>query len=304
MADQQFAFMSAAEEPPREKPVLTKQKGKDEMEARMQSLESSMMAIQGSLAKLVDAPAPTVPVRKPAMKKPTPHTTFAARPIVIEAETPQITGLDPTVVKSALQAGIPIMGQLKSLGGLLLKSNKMHDLPGRAPRRRDDVLGETDEEAEVPDDYEPDLLPEDEQPATPIEAAVLQLTKIVGGMTKHQRSGKDLAALLDGRVSNELLGREVEGCRLQEASSKFDRQSFCHLRSCGATDGARLKLCRQELGSNTGQKCWTTHRASGQFGRSLASTTASRWGPTKRHEPEPLLRSQPGIRVHWMLARG
>ncbi|CAL1137652.1 unnamed protein product [Cladocopium goreaui] len=150
-------------------------------------------AAEGALERLAGEPARPPALRKPGVKpaNPTParlRATFAPG---------TIPGLDPTVVQSALDAGIP-EEQLRTLSGLLQKPNQMGDapLPGTSSRRRKSVSVEADREDGL--GLEEDGLP-DEKVGTgdPVEQALLKLTEIVGTLAKDKRP-RDLDAMLDG----------------------------------------------------------------------------------------------------------
>lgn len=216
VSEEHFAFLTAqsgeaAEEQPPEPSFAPSHGGarsglSDQppvLESRMAAMEKTLASMQGALERLAGEPARPPALRKPGVKpaNPTParlRATFAPG---------TIPGLDPTVVQSALDAGIP-EEQLRTLSGLLQKPNQMGDapLPGTSSRRRKSVsvLEETDEEEEVEADREDGLgLEEDGLPdekvgtGDPVEQALLKLTEIVGTLAKDKRP-RDLDAMLDG----------------------------------------------------------------------------------------------------------
>lgn len=104
-----------------------------------------------------------------------------------------IKGLDPSVVSSALRAGIP-REQLVTLSGLLKKTSRMEDVPARRPVKG--VLSESeDEEEEAEFVDEDDAEQKSAEPA--VAKAVVQLTKIVGSLAAQKSKGKDLDSMLD-----------------------------------------------------------------------------------------------------------
>ena len=182
--------------------------GLPDFEQRMAMLEEGLIAIQTSLGEMAEQrttltggkprvevrhegsiAAPLPPKRPSALKKP--------------KEVDPMSQLDPGVVHSARQAGIPD-GQLHSLARLLGKTTRMADQPGiPAATHRGMELSESDEDAEdeVAEAAEREAVGSGSRggetgPNTPIEKAVVQLTKIVGRMAR--KPGKDLEALLDG----------------------------------------------------------------------------------------------------------
>jgi hypothetical protein len=191
ISEEHFAFVSAGEDAE----VLSRAEEEDngeasslgrpqEMEQRLAELEGSLGDIQESLRRLL--------AREP-QKQVAPTSKAAARKPALKTSAGDNFGLDPTVVRSARQAGIP-EEQLKKLGALMGKSTGMADLPRqpRDGRRKTNVLSETEEE-EAPEE----LAEEEVQGAEPVERAVLQLTRIVDKLAK-QKKPRDLDAMLDG----------------------------------------------------------------------------------------------------------
>lgn len=123
--------------------------GPPDVEQRMTMLEEGLIAIQTTLSELAEQrktqtggrpsvegaiAAPLPPKRLSALKKP--------------KEVDPMASLDPTVLHSARQAGIP-EGQLHSLARLLGKTTRMADQPGTAAApHRGMELSESDEDAE------------------------------------------------------------------------------------------------------------------------------------------------------------
>lgn len=156
-----------------------------EMEQRLAELEGSLGDIQESLRRLV--------AREP-QKQVAPTSKAAARKPALKASAGDNFGVDPTVVRSARQAGIP-EEQLRKLGALMGKSTGMADLPRqpRDGRRKTNVLSETEEEEAPPEE---ELAEEEVQGVEPVERAVLQLTCI--DKLAKQKKPRDLDAMLDG----------------------------------------------------------------------------------------------------------
>lgn len=182
------------------------------------------------------------------------------------------------------------MSQLQSLGSLMVKSNKMRDQPHKNVLRKDDVFGETDQEAEDAMDWGDAAQPQSDRPASPIEAAVLQLTKIVGGMAR-QGGGKDLEALLNGAdctASSNLARGVLVGSRKPLLTkdcepawwtilSPSTRRWSASWNSTFTRHEAPLerasKLCPLGPGWSTGQKSWTILRPFGRYGSWQGFTT-------------------------------
>ena len=203
VAEDHYVFQSAAEggDPPG---------GGPDVEHRMAMLEESMLSIQASLNALAgQTGTQTGGVQseaarsQPAVAVPLPKRPSALRkPKEVNKERHPMSLMDPSVVQSARQAGIP-EGQLNALARLLGKTNRMADQPGSskaAPRGMELSESEDDAEDEDPEEVEAvGSVPApraDGAPQNPIEKAVVQLTKIVTRMAR--KPGRDLEALLDG----------------------------------------------------------------------------------------------------------
>ena len=180
VAEEHFAFASAHSE--MEAPPVVPP-GEEDLSGRMKKMEETLVQLQTFMQKQFGAKEPDRP-RKSALRP-----TFS-KELTMESE---IRGLDPSVVSSALQAGIP-REQLVTLSGLLKKSSRMEDVPARRPVKG--VLSESEEEeeeAEVIEENEADS--RSSEPA--VAKAVVQLTKIVGSLAAQKSKGKDLDAMLD-----------------------------------------------------------------------------------------------------------
>ena len=206
VAEDHYVFQSAAEgvDPP------DGDGGPGGVEHRMAVLEESMLSIQASLNALAGQkttltggapvePAPAhLPVAVPLPRRP----SALKKPKDLKKEADPMSLMDPSVVQSARQAGIP-EGQLNALARLLGKTNRMADQPGSskaAPRGME--LSESEDEIEEEEQEDPEAggiasgRLDGGEKGTAIEKAVVQLTKIVGRMAR--KPGRDLEALLDG----------------------------------------------------------------------------------------------------------
>ena len=166
-AEEHYGFQSAVEHPPQP----------PKLEARMKTLEKNLADMSRALSQLVVPAAEggerdgaaargARPKRAPANKK--------------KEEPLTVAGLDPNVVASALEAGIP-RAQLVKLGQLAGKPGRMQDLPASRVPARMDVLGESEDEPAFEDEEDAEEKEEEEEPPAggPVEQAVVQLTKIV-----------------------------------------------------------------------------------------------------------------------------
>lgn len=207
IAEDHYVFQSAAEGGV----PLGDGGGPGDVERRMAMLEEGMVAIQASLNAMVGQRGMAVgdPLRggvqqttPVAVPLPSPKSKSALkRPKDVARGAEPLAHMDPAVVHSARQAGIP-EDQLNALARLLGKTNRMGDHPAvskAAPRGME--LSESDEEEEEAEAADGGALDGGQSqggPAqgTPIEKALVQLTKIVGRMSR--KPGRDLEALLDG----------------------------------------------------------------------------------------------------------
>ena len=205
VAEDHFAFQSAQSAP--EGPVG------EAVEARFQKLEKMLEGLQDTVEKAVGRPAPR---KEPAAKL----IEAAAKPATrrstpIRGAAGDVEHLDPAVVSSALQAGIP-QEQLGQLGKMLKKDNRMQDAEARkVTRKKASVLSESEEEEE--EEYIEEAEPEEQaegNPAPLVEKAVLQLTKIVGSLAKKKKGSKDLDLCLDAAQE----GGAVESSSSQSSS--------------------------------------------------------------------------------------
>lgn len=192
VAEDHFAFLSAqsgGEEDPELAEVAEDEKVGDRLQRLEQMMEKLLDGQPASSGTLIAA-NPKPASRPPGLKvQPKGSSKMAAGSSV----------LDPTVVASALEAGIP-QEQLDVLGGLLKKTSRMQDLPRPAQTRRKSVLSESeDEEREEAEEKGGDAEEEKEGdlPGGPVEKAVMQLTKIVNSLAKRRDKKKDLEEFLD-----------------------------------------------------------------------------------------------------------
>ena len=177
VAEEKFAFTTAASQ-------------ESSTERRFASLEQTMAAIQASLAQLQPAASASQP--KAAAQKPSPPV---ARPAAAAVGRGTPLGLDPVVVASARQAGIP-EDHLVQLGSLLSSGRpKLADVP--VQKAKLDVLGEEVDQAEQL--FEEGA--EGDGSADPLSAAVVKLTSIVELLTKRKAPQNLEEVLADSHTS-------------------------------------------------------------------------------------------------------
>ena len=155
---------------------------------RVSQLEQTLETIQGTLEAL-----PNKLLGKSLGAK---AKAAAKKSAAVSPPGGLLPGLDPAVLASARQSSIP-EEQLQRLSQLLSKPNRM--VEGRArPPRATDVLSETEEEGEAEAAAAAEEAPDPiDQAAGPIEAAVLQLTKLVTTLAKPKPKQTGLEAILD-----------------------------------------------------------------------------------------------------------
>ena len=178
------------------------------MSERLAKLEEAVVSIKDAVLQLSQKSQPPQP--QPGAKS---KATPALRPPDKNTKAAEdgLPGLDPAVVRSALQAGIG-RDQLQSLSQFLGgKKPAVGDVAasrGRTPKVRFNELGEVDEEDAEGPTAEPAL----GAPADAMQAALLKLTTIAEGLTKSRKKlsledwSDDLPALQDSSSSSSCVG--------------------------------------------------------------------------------------------------
>ncbi len=171
VADEKFAFLSAAESPP---PPM--EPAEAETQQRLSRLEEQLVSIKQSLAALAP-PSPKVLVPSQKKKpKASPSPVLSA-----SAAEPGLAGLDPHVVKSAMQAGIS-KAHLEELSRMIgSKKPNIPDAPGLSRVKKLTVLGESEEEEEEP------VVQDASSPSDPVQAALVKLTTIVESLSSRKK---------------------------------------------------------------------------------------------------------------------
>ena len=178
LADDKYSFVSAESAVPQEEVghrLLTLEENLKQMAESMQQFMSQYQD-QGSSSSFVKATSKAAP--KPAAP-------------------PDLSGLDPQVLRGALHAGVP-RSQLEEFAKLIGgRKPKMSDVPGlKNPHlSKTDVLGETDEDEEPEESGLVAASPEELN--DPVKAALLKLTKIVDVLASSSKK-KTKAILEDG----------------------------------------------------------------------------------------------------------
>eukprot|EP00434_Breviolum_minutum_P030991 symbB.v1.2.027409.t1/scaffold2802.1/size122644/5 len=187
VADQLFAFQSAASEPGDGDPVAK----------RFEALEASLAEIKKAL----------VP-EKPSGAAPAAVAKWPERPPGL-MDPPPMPGLDPEVVRSARAAGVP-MAQLQTMSKMIQKDRpKLTDLPAR-PAVPKNPLSESEDEGDV---GALEATMADGQGQDPMQVAVLKLTQIAHRLSKQKKSGSSLDLILDGGSSSSSSHRSAAALR-------------------------------------------------------------------------------------------
>ena len=208
IADDKFSFLTAESG--------EKEPSKDQTNARLARLEEAVIGIKDSVLQLSRATIPPGPSKAaskapdvtPILKKLARTTPGASKPAAPVASG--YPGLDPSVVSSALQAGIE-PSQLTALSQFLgSKRPGLADEP--KPRSRKvqwNSLGQSDEEEGGELATEPVLDPN----ADPVQTAILKLTSIAENLTKGRKKtvslddwSDDFPTLQDSSSSSSFVG--------------------------------------------------------------------------------------------------
>lgn len=279
VSDEHFAFQSALsahhegpdpdfdEEADAEERSSGGRRGDDEWEERMGRMEVAMFEMKEAMSQLV----------KSAPQTPAPAAPVGARPKV--AASPKrpgevlIPGLDPTVVRSAREAGIPD-SQLRKLAATLRKPTKMGDAPkatGRKEKKKATVLSETEEEEEAPSQEDEAAEDSDieEVAATPVEKALLKLTKIVGNLSRDTKKAGDLDSLLenvdvdggDASQTGSSRGKAAAYQKLRSALTENPKAIYSAIEALLEKDFNTMRSAPGSSQQQTSARAWLEHRS-------------------------------------------
>ena len=183
IADERFSFLSL-ESGEEDQPKASSPP--EDPNRRIAALEEAVLGMKQNFQVLMDR------LEKPPAEKP----PAATKPKVAEAKSSAagsgIPGLDPQVVKSALQSGID-RSQLEQLGHMMKRfgGKDLGDVP--VSKKKLDPLGE---EIELGAAQAPQVV--EEVPSDPIAHALVKLTNIVDALAVNkQKKPRTLAELLD-----------------------------------------------------------------------------------------------------------
>ena len=175
VSDEQFAFTSAESGG-----------GGDGIFKRMTAVEAGLLELKGLIQDLGKD------------KVPAEHPRKAKAKIVPRPSRGLVQGLDPGTVAAARAAGVDeeALGEMGKLLGT--KRNRKLDEPGFVPQAGRSILeGELNEEP-----WEPAQPAGDAGEGSHVEAAVLQLTKIVSNLAQSSRPKGELESILDSGAAS------------------------------------------------------------------------------------------------------
>ena len=183
IADEKFSFVSLESGGPQDHPSPPVA----DPNRRLAALEEAMIGMKQGIQSIMDR------LEKPEEKTPPKIANPKVVPAKPRAEESGVPGLDPQVVKSALQSGVD-RSQLEQLGRMMGRfgGKNLGDAP--ATKKRLDPLGEEIEPVDVPDQVEEaEVVPSD-----PMTHALVKLTNIVDALAANkQKKPRSLAELLD-----------------------------------------------------------------------------------------------------------
>ena len=188
VADEKFSFVSAMSGEPVEEA--------SEVGVRVSKLEAGLQSVQATLQQLVQLQSPNPITQKTTavLLPPKPKPAAVKDPLHGDG----IAGLDASAVRAALDAGIP-RAHLEQVSQLLLgRKPKFADAPGAKVEKKKprlDVLGDTEDEAEVAEDAAP--VPVPDPGVDPVGHALVKLTAIVDHLTVARKKPRSLEDTLD-----------------------------------------------------------------------------------------------------------
>ena len=200
VANDQFGFFSAASH--------AGDAGGEDVPSRIDRLESNMVEIKGLLEQFLKQGE-----RPPVLNKP-------RKPGASPKDRVSLGGLDPGVLASARQAGVP-EDQLQKFAALINKAPQMGDVPKRRNKSRA-VLSESEEEDEEEEVQEAD----DSSPTSAVEKAVVQLTKLVSNMNRKKKSASGIESIFE-----KMEGAHQEASSSSHSSSRSKAASFQKLKT-------------------------------------------------------------------------
>ena len=283
VAEDHFVFLSATSETGAETAEL---KLAAEVESRFGKIETAIGSLQDFIETQFAAQARPLPPRGISPSRDLPQETVKPAELRGGREKAPATrkgprqsggdygSLDPSVVAEALKAGVPDE-QLATLAGLLKKTSKMKDVPGKAPSRKRNVLSETEEEDEEQEEGRAEE--EEEYAADPgvntMERALLQLTRIAGSLAKGSKmtDRKGLEQILefhegsDSTSSSSSRSKAAAYQRLRNALTEKPAMLVKALETAMEEDFAMLRTAPGSAGREVSTRGWLESRSKLQY---------------------------------------
>lgn len=265
VSDEKFSFLSLESgEPGIQAPPQV-----SEPDRRLAALEEAVIGMKQGIQVLMDR------LEKPAAEIP----QMIARPKEVpkkpSAGESGVPGLDPQVVRSALQSGVD-RGQLEQLSQMMGRfgGKDLGDAP--AVKKKLDPLGEVIENQELPGEPgEAEAVPSD-----PMTHALVKLTNIVDALaSSKQKKPRSLAELLDDPyvcrgvqfVEFPIDKQPSAFCSVESVEKSLDRQSCRSVLLYRIPNASRF-WCPRSWTRSTG--VW---RHFSRLGRTLESCAGNRW---------------------------
>ena len=175
VSNDQFAFHSATSHGPED----VKEAAKPLLENRVGALAKMQSMLEALPAQIAGVKNDRVPALRAS-----PKPTF---------EVDDFVGLDPGVVASARQAGVPD-SQLAKIAKLMGKKPNLGELPKTRSKVVSNVLSESEDEDDVAEEEE---AAGGSSPSAAVERAVVQLTKLVSNLTKKKKSSSGIDGIFE-----------------------------------------------------------------------------------------------------------
>ena len=264
IAAEHFSFMTAESGAP----VGADVSGRPDVDRRLDGIEETMKQVQAVLAEVLEKKAApgtrdgpvsvgAKPKRRPALRKP--------------VEVP--AGLDPGVVASAREAGIP-EDQIQQFSKLLSKPTRMTDTPKLRKKDKDLSESSSEEEGEeVVDAEKAEKVAEEEQEVLgldPVEKAVVHLTKLVGGLSKPKKGRKEIEDLLDGveggldstsASSSTSKSKAAVYQKLKKSLTHEPTYVFKQIEQLMEEDFVQMRSAPGSSGGSFSSRAWLEHRS-------------------------------------------
>ena len=282
LTDEKFSFLSAISGPGDEVAPSA--------DTRLRQLESNMETIQQNLQVLLDGlplSAPSAAAPRPALPGAGRGANAKPKPVPASGGGEAFPGIDPSVVRAALQAGVG-KEDLATMSRIVgRKGAKLGDFPQRG-LAVPDVLGDTDGEGEAQQiaafSAPPGL--EAPVPSDPVSAALVQLTHIVSNLAEKKKKPKNLEEVLEeaggadiGSASSSGLGTHRRQAAVFRALKKSllenPKEIYQVIERLMIEDFGSREIMPGEPPRNSSFRGWLEHRSRIP---NLAPTVRTAWG--------------------------